>query len=131
MITANLFFNRTPNWDAWRLSTIVPQLAKRKIPEQGISESSLKAYINHGTWLVKCECGGCEKVWEEGLMMCMSCLNAKYGHKYRRTTFPKQRKEIEILLINRPLPNRNWYPGETLAFLKVENEAHKAELLGG
>jgi len=138
MITANLFFNRTdmrkapiPNWDAWRLTALLPKLALHRIKEQGYDKTSppLKAFVNHGNWLVQCECGGAEKVWEEGWMMCMSCLNAAHGHKYRRTVFPKARKRIEALLMMRPVSNRNWYPGETISTLEGENEQHKAELL--
>ena len=132
MITANMFFNRLEGgWEEFRATVLVPRLGKSLIPEQGYDEESqpFKAYVNHGRWLVKCECGGCEKVWEEGWVMCQSCLNAAQGHKYRRTVFPTTRKKIEEILIVRPLPNRNWSPGETLADLRRENEEHKEELL--
>lgn len=131
MITANMFFNRLQGWEEFRATVLVPRLGKNIIPEQGYDEESkpLKAYVNHGRWLVKCECGGAEKVWEEGWMLCQSCLNAAHGHKYRKTVFPSNRKKIESLLVLRPLPNRNWQPGETLAMLVRENEEHKEELL--
>ena len=138
MITANLFFNRmrfpndipTGNWEAYRQLVIVPELGAHLIAEQGYDEGPpLAAYVNHGRWLVKCDCGCCEKVWEEGWMMCRACLNAAHGHKYRATVLPHYRQAIELLLIARPLPNRNWRPGETLPFLRAENELHKEELL--
>ena len=131
MITANMFFNRLQGWEEFRATVLVPRLGSNIIPEQGYDEEStpLKAYVNHGRWLVKCECGGCEKVWEEGWVMCQSCLNAAYGHKYRKTIFPTSRKAIEAILVVRPLSNRNWSPGETLAMLRRENEEHKEELL--
>lgn len=130
MITANLFFNRLGGWEDYRITVLLPELGKRLIREQGYDTSPpLKAYVNHGRWLVKCECGGCEKVWEEGWMMCRSCLNAAHGHKYRKTVFPKMREKMEMLLIQRPLVNRNWYPGETLKLLEADNEIHKEELL--
>jgi len=139
MITANMFFNRMRypgdvpigSWEAYRQLVIVPELGVLLIREQGYDEGPpLKAYINHGKWLVKCECGGCEKVWEEGWMMCRACLNTAHGHRYRQTVFPRIRKAIEMLLIQRPLANRNWQPGETLVQLKAENKIHKEELLG-
>lgn len=130
IITANDFFNRIGSWEAYKSLNIIPAMAKKGIEPQGYApDKPLEAYINHGKWLVKCECGGCEKVWEEGWVMCQSCFNALSGHKFRPTVFPKKRKDIEALLSLRRLPNRNWLPGETLLFLKAENEAHKAELL--
>ena len=130
MITANLFFNRIPNWDSYRQMVILPQLAAKLISEQGYDDTSpLMAYVNHGRWIVKCGCGCCEKVWEEGWMMCQSCFNARQGHKYRRTVFPKERNKIEMLLLQRPLTNRNWYPHEILTDLERENLEHKTELL--
>lgn len=131
MITANLFFNKTPTWDSYRVLVLLPAMAKRLIPEQGYDEKSLplKAYVNHGRWIVKCECGGGEKAWEEGWVMCQSCFNATLGHRYRRVIFPKPRSRIEQLLTVRPEPNRNWRPGETLADLERENSEHRAELL--
>jgi hypothetical protein len=109
----------------------VAALAKVGIVDQGIEEDSppLEAFINHGRWVVKCECGGCEKAWEEGLFICQSCFNSGHKHKIRKAIFPKDRKQIEQLLEVRPLPNRNWQPHETLADLEKENEQHKAELL--
>lgn len=92
-------------------------------------EPPLQAYVNHGRWVVKCECRGAEKAWEEGLFMCLSCLNSGHKHKYRKVIFPKERAAIEAILIKRPLINRNWLPGETLAQLGKENKDHKGELL--
>jgi len=130
MITANLYFNRIDGWNGWRIGRILPDLVQHFISEQGCSDNILIAYVNHGNWLIKCpDCEGCEYAWEEGYFMCLNCFNASVGHKYRRSQFPIERKEIEQLLIVRPLPNRNWKPGETLEFLKTENELHDSELL--
>lgn len=114
-----------------RLGTFA-QFALLKLPLPiGVDEDTppLEAYVNHGRWIVKCECGGAEKAWEERLFMCQSCWNGGSKHKYRRTVFPKRRAEIEALLIKRPLQNRNWTPGETLVLLRRENREHKGELL--
>lgn len=92
-------------------------------------EEPLKAYVNHGRWVVKCECGGAEKAWEEGKFMCLSCLNSSHKHKYRVSVFPESRKTIEAILCRRPLMNRNWFPGETVAQLQKENKDHQGELL--
>ena len=131
IVTANTFFNRLKGWDDFRLQFVIPAMQKRGVDEQGYDNESppMKAYVNHGRWLVKCECNGAEKVWEEGWVMCISCFNGRHKHRYRRTVFPRARKKIEALLEKRPIPNRNWYPGETLADLQRENEEHKEELL--
>ena len=118
-------------WEVYRQLDILPALAKLQIKEQGYAVESppLQAFVSHGKWLVQCECGGGEKVWDEGWMMCMSCLNGRHGHKYRPTKFPRQRRAIEGLLQVRPVPNRNWRPGENLALLRRDNQIHAAELL--
>lgn len=92
-------------------------------------DKPLQAEVNHGRWIVKCECGGADLAWEEGLFMCQSCWNGKHKHQYRKAVFPRWRQQIEELLSRRPLENRNWAPGETLAQLKRENQEHKEELL--
>lgn len=141
MITANIFFNRirglnqprVSTWEDYRRLVLVPEMAHLEIPEQGYDETSepLTAYVNWGHWRVKCECGCTEFAWEEGRFMCRSCYNGKHGHKYRRAIFPRDREKIEAILKPRPLENRNWRPGETLAFLRAENKQHKGELLNG
>ena len=136
MITANQFFKGS--FETYRTLVLLPgmsmRLVNRNLPsplKENIDSDSppLEAYVNHGRWVVKCECGGAEKAWEEGWFMCQSCFNAGHKHQYRRSIFPKERLKIENLLEVRPLPNRNWYPGETLSQLQAENKEHKAELL--
>ena len=129
MITANTFFKSS--WEAYRLMVIMPSMVGHGLLQTAYDKVSppLQAYVNHGRWAVKCECGGAEKAWEEGWFMCQSCFNAGHKHQYRRSIFPKERLKIENLLEVRPLPNRNWYPGETLFQLQAENKEHKAELL--
>lgn len=137
MITANQFNNCSLAEYERRLDCgfgrkgIIAQFRELHLPLPiKVSDSEpLKAYVNHGRWIVKCECGGAEKAWEEGLFMCLSCWNSGHKHQYRRVVFPKERARIEELLIKRPLINRNWSPGETLAQLKKENKEHKGELL--
>ena len=132
MITANRFFKFS--FEGYkRLPKVgfVARMAALDLPlNLEIDEGpALTAYVNHGRWLVKCECGGCEYAWEEGLFMCQSCWNSGHKHKVRRVEFPKSRVKIEKLLEQRPLVNRNWAPGETLTQLERDNKEHKAELL--
>ena len=129
MITGNLHFGMP--WEAYKQTAIIPQMAKKLLPQGGISDTPpVKARVNHGRWVVDCECNGAVLAFEEGIFMCQSCFNAGHKHQYRRHIFPKGRRAIETALLQRPEVNRNWYPGETIIKLKAENEAHKAELLG-
>lgn len=129
MITANLWFGML--FEAYRQKRIIPIMGRKLIKEQLILSDTqpLIAYVNHGRWLIKCECGGAEYVWEEGYFMCQHCFNSQHKHQYRQAIFPFERLEIEKLLIQRPLDNRNWFQGESIEQLKQENEIHKAELL--
>jgi len=131
MITANEFFKM--NWPNYKQMVIIPAMMKRHLPitedTEGIDGKPLCAYVNHGRWVVKCECGGAEKAWNEGYFMCQSCFNTFHGHKYRLSIFPEHRGQIEKLLIDRPLVNRNWKVGETLGQLLAENKNHETELL--
>lgn len=130
MITANTWFNLP--WRAWLKGRILPQARRHQvsIPEGIADVEPAVAHIARGAWLVRCpDCRGAEYAWEEGEFFCMSCLNGKVGHKIRPSAFPPERKEIEALLMVRPLMNRNWYHDESLADLEKENEEHKDELL--
>ena len=129
MITANIFFSQ--DWETYRRRVLILEMGKKLIAEQGYDNESpsLKAYINHGRWSVKCECGCGEYMWEEGWFMCRSCFNGNHKHKYRKAVFPSDRAKIESLLLVRPLQNRNWSSDETLGQLRAENKEHKEELL--
>jgi len=109
---------------------VAPAMARRQLPQGGIDDGKpVKARVNHGRWIVDCACGGAELAFDEGLFMCQACMNGGHKHKYRHLVFPKNRPLIEAALIQRPEPNRNWWPGESLAQLKAENSQHKEELL--
>lgn len=127
IITANKYLNMS--WEDYNLAVVKPMLAKYGLQPTISEDGQLIAEVNHGRWIVVCECGGAEKMWEEGVFMCMSCMNARHKHQYRKAIFPKARKRIEALLLRRPVINRNWSVGETLAQLQSENEQHREELL--
>lgn len=130
MITANSWFEC--NWDFFVKRKVDRYRLRFKIPATGYDDGEpLPAHINHGNWLVRCPCGGYEYVWEEGWVFCFSCANNYIGHKFRKTTFPSIRAEIEGIMKVRPLHNRNWNLGETLDDLRKENEEHASELLVG
>lgn len=84
-----------------------------------------RAYVNAGSWLWKCECGGAEFVdLERPVGMCAGCWNSADGHRWRRIALPAERERIERLLLARPRANQHWHPGESLADLARENRGH-------
>lgn len=128
IVTGNIYFKRS--WEIYKLTDIVPKMASAGLTDRGIDMSyRLKAYINHGRWCVRCQCGGSEYAWEEGIFMCQSCWNETHGHRYGLVEFPAEREAIEQLLEVRRRVNRNWYPGETAFDLERENALHRADLL--
>lgn len=127
IVTGNAYFNLT--WEAYHQAVVQPTLAKYGLKPTTDTAAPLIAEVNHGRWIVICECGGAEKMWEEGCFMCQSCYNAGHRHQYRKAVFPRQRRQIEAILGVRPLPNRNWRPGESLAKLQRENAEHREDLL--
>lgn len=129
LVTGNSWFRES--WAEHAAGFLGRFRQKFRYPETGVDGTGepLPAFVNQGNWLVRCECGGAEYAFEEGLFFCCSCKNSTHGHKYRRSVFPKERAKIEALLAVRPLLNRNWEPGETVEDLERENEEHAGELL--
>ena len=77
-----------------------------------------EAYINHGRWVVNCECNGAGLTSINFKVTC--CFDC--GRVYTNVTFPKNAKKIEeALLLRREQTNRNW-KGETLKALLGENK---------
>lgn len=129
IVTANIYSGMA--WNEFMVKALVPRSFKRGINfvNSFVDDKPLQAEVNQGRWIVKCECSGAEYAWEEGVFLCQSCWNSTHKHQLRKSVFPKQRKSIEEALDKRPLMNRNWSPGETLAQLRAENKDHKEELL--
>jgi hypothetical protein len=129
IITANKYFNE--EFENYKIGALIPLMIKQGIMvKPGIDDSELPAFVNQGRWLVKCECGGAEFAWEEGLFMCQSCWNSAHKHNFRKSVFPKRRKQIEEMLEVRPLMNRNFLVTDTVEILQAENSEHKSDLLG-
>ena len=130
MITANTWFERP--WRVWEAKKIDPWRTRFQVADQGrvpATDPPVMAQCFEGAWLVRCECGGAEYAWEEGLFWCFSCGNETSGHKVRRSVFPPDREAIEAVLHRRRLKRRSWLIGETVDDLIRENEDHAAELL--
>lgn len=76
---------------------------------------------NHGMWQTDCPvlgCGGSVLASETDLrFVCPAC-----GFGPAAVVWPKNRPAIEAALAVRPVPNQNWEPGESIAFLRDENK---------
>ncbi len=84
---------------------------------------SLVARIDHGRWIVDCECGAGNATDPEwGVAFCFAC-----GARHK-ATFPDDREGVEAVLLHRPrTETRNWFPGESVAQLQAENVEHGLE----
>jgi hypothetical protein len=79
------------------------------------------AYINHGRWVVDCQCNGAGLTSPSFKVSC--CFDC--GRVYTNITFPKQVKKIEEALVARyNQSSRNW-KGESLQVLLNENLEHE------
>lgn len=87
-------------------------------------QDPVAAYINHGRWVIDCDCGAGNMVEPEWHMAaCLGCGAVRYN-----IILPSEedRAKIEEVLNIRPrFVNRNWNPGETIEKLKFENIEHK------
>lgn len=90
---------------------------------EGQPVRQVQAHINFGRWGVQCpDCPGHEDADPaEPVFFCLSCGNDGY---FCQVIFPENRAEIESILLARPIQNRNWEPGETLADLQADNDQH-------
>lgn len=96
---------------------------RRFVAQRGLkpqeADGQVYAYANHGRWVADCPCGGAELVTEGQTMLCGSCADV------REVVWPENAEVIETILSDRPRPNQNWYPGEPVEGLALENERHK------
>lgn len=94
----------------------------------------VNAYVNaanlggvrgwQGRWIANCAdptCHGCEAVAPGQPFMCCRCWNRAHSGAWLKVRFPKDKREIERLLILRPGNARNWFPHETVAEIRAEN----------
>jgi len=84
------------------------------------------AEVNHNRWLVRCPfCdSGVQHACDiDRRFFCVDCLNLAAGGCWVRVVWPDDRTEIEEALLERPLGNRNWKPGQTAEDLRAEMAA--------
>ena len=100
------------------------------------------AYLNHGRWIAGCPvCNGALAVepgrvawdlYEDNGVPTISmtdgsvfvCFDCRTDHGELQWPTPAQFDAITSSVSVRPIPNRNWMPGETVATLRAENIEH-------
>lgn len=89
--------------------------------EVAVSQEPIEAYINAGTWRVRCHCGDAPPTHPEWRLACCSGC----GTVYESVVFPENIEAITAALVRRPdLFTRNWHQSETVDDLHAENTAH-------
>jgi hypothetical protein len=86
-------------------------------------ETPIHAEVNHGRWLINCECNGAAVSCRTAKIAC--CFDC--GRVYKVVKFPRNAGKIESILLVRPMANRNWKKGETVKLLVAENIKHGLE----
>jgi hypothetical protein len=81
---------------------------------------------NHGRWIVDCPfCLGAQLASPtDRRFLCADCGNVNISGKWLRVVWPANPEAIEAVLLARPLENRNWDSGESIADLRRENAEH-------
>lgn len=90
-------------------------------------------YMNHGRWVVECPslvCGGAERVlpWQ-ALVVCVCrdrdfCQHPSPCGTIIQLDWPADWQQIQTVMADRSIINRNWVPGETVEQLRGENMAY-------
>lgn len=108
---------------------IVPMLLDQ--PTSKRKADAVRVVANEGRWIVECPSGDGGAQFasrEDPRFMCVECANGDIGNKWRRVLWPDDVDEIEAVLDARPLLNRNYEAGQTVADLLAEEEqAREAE----
>lgn len=114
-----------------RHEAMIQKMTDRGVRGVSVHEVSAPktAEVNHGIWLINCECGSGVAVDPAfSAAYCFGC-----GAVHTHIDFPDEedRLNIEHALLSRDhSKNRNWKAEETLADLLVEGVAHGARLRG-
>lgn len=94
------------------------------------ANATIHARVYEGRWIVDCPdmgCGGAHVASStDRRFFCNQCHNHGVGGRWVTVLWPseEERQTIERLLLLRPMPNRNWWPGETVGLLRAENIEH-------
>jgi len=83
----------------------------------------LHAEVEHGRWVINCECGGTENVTpNDPIAFCFSCCNADNDFHVRPVVFPQDRENIEAALLRRNHKDMFWRRHESARDLDIQNQ---------
>lgn len=87
---------------------------------------AVAVFANENRWIAECpDCHGAQMACKaDARFMCNECANGAIGGKWRPVVWPADVDQIEAVLDQRPLVNRNWLPGESLDDLRAKNAEH-------
>jgi len=96
------------------------------VPHSWEPHGTVLAYVIRSNWVADCpHCAGTIVVDPDDLFWCPDCAMQNGDGYPLRVIMPKERAEIERLLMRRPNPmTRNWLLNETVQDLSAENEEH-------
>lgn len=122
------FFGQSrAEWTQTTLAGIARRAGVYVKPADQVADKRIRAYVNHGRWMVRCEeCNSCQVVWpDDPVYLCAGCWNVTVGGKWRPVVFPAERAEIDAILSARPEERtRNWELHETVDELRQQNAEH-------
>ena len=115
IITANHWFGHhptkpMPTWAEWWQSVVLPASTRQGITMHIPSDDPFRmAQVRQGNWIILCACHGAEYAWEEGLFVCLSCFNARHGHRIADQFVQPRRRERRRGVNERAcsIPNRD------------------------
>lgn len=129
--TAESFYPRDPDKPDIPLPARALWIARRGMPvtQQVTDDLRIEVRVNHGRWIADCPfCSGAQMAsFTDPRFLCADCGNINVGGKWIRLVWPGDARGIEVALLVRSEPNRNWRPGETIAALRNENAQHGVE----
>jgi Zn finger protein HypA/HybF involved in hydrogenase expression len=121
--TGEVYFNEIEKTNLSGRKLAVKFLQRDSVLNRPVVDAKpLEARIEYSRYLVDCpNCNSAEFAFEDKLFFCSQCKNSDIQGKARKVKMPKERKEIETILLKRSIKNRHWYPNETLQDLEKQN----------
>ena len=89
----------------------------------------IRASVNQGRWIAECPfCPGALLVDDQfRWFYCLNCYNAEVAHNMFPIRMPRNRREIETILLRRPHSDfMSWTPGMTIEELTLAGPFHRS-----
>lgn len=103
-------------------------LPQRRWRDPFVADVAVQPFVNAGRWVVSCPACANAPLYDPEWQLACCC---ECGAIFEEVEPPAEWRAIETLLMARPLGNRHWMPGEPLAELARDNQAHGLAPDGG